>query len=317
MQVPTLGFVKLNFTYLYRRIFWTGSVEIFGYFTVAMICMMVLLMISLFLALLFICGLKFALWWSLIKVVNAYCGDFRPYYRRLCAGIAFAWGKLENCLEPAAVTQFIFDLDDADVVRSKSSRGQDLFPQRGVSLLLLKQCPLRHGVISQICRIVDASATRMIVYMWSIVSLKKSYRSQGYDSGKPDRSPVFLRNSPFDYERHCWPACAKVTATTGIYWSSIESGIALIACCLPAIYELIRRKTRPLRKLSRTSKPQSGPSEGRAWLVPGVLYPIAESVPPRRSCNSIWSLSDSVSSARASDDSMLRCSSRWEMPCVD
>lgn len=89
---------------------------------------------------------------------------------------------------------------------------------------------------------VAASATRMVIFSRAVVNLKRSYRSSGADN---------------------------LTTTTGIYWSLIESGLALIACCLPSTYSLIKHMARPLHPLSRSSKSQISSTESAGQIISG------------------------------------------------
>lgn len=48
----------------------------------------------------------------------------------------------------------------------------------------------------------------------------------------------------------------------------IESGLALIACCFPTIYSLIKHKASLIKKLSQTSKQRGSSNESTGQLVP-------------------------------------------------
>ncbi|KAI4145366.1 MAG: hypothetical protein LQ340_006315 [Diploschistes diacapsis] len=77
---------------------------------------------------------------------------------------------------------------------------------------------------------VAASITRMIIFVQAVVALKLDYASSGANDTIP---------------------------TTGVYWATIESGLALTAACLPSFYFVFKDAFKRIISSTRSSKPRS------------------------------------------------------------
>lgn len=84
MQIPHLGFVKLSFVFLFRRIFLIGGSSTFRIASLAMIILIILWTVSFFLITLFACRGNFSALWTSVETLLTMCIATLP------AGLGFS-----------------------------------------------------------------------------------------------------------------------------------------------------------------------------------------------------------------------------------
>lgn len=57
----------------------------------------------------------------------------------------------------------------------------------------------------------------------------------------------------------------KVTTTTGLYWSMIESGLGLLAACLPTLYSLVKKQFRSMTTEMANAGPSTEGDRSQQW----------------------------------------------------
>jgi hypothetical protein len=118
------------------------------------------------------------------------------------------------------------------------------------------------GIFSLGALTIAASITRMIVFIQAVQQLKKDFKSSGDND---------------------------LITTAGLYWSMIESGLGLLAACLPTIYHLLRKQAKTITDHSGTSgislrslsarnmpghKKRAGSMSSEVQIVPGPTAQI-------------------------------------------
>ncbi|MCJ1227008.1 hypothetical protein MMC12_003663 [Toensbergia leucococca] len=113
----------------------------------------------------------------------------------------------------------------------------------------------------------------MVIFIEAIQGLKKDFKtSRDSDSENPMRQFAITAN-----------LSAEVVATTGLYWSMTESGLSLLAACLPTLYALSNAQRvkgiidsfqtsllRSSKKISAESKGSNNSMDSHIEMVPGA-----------------------------------------------
>ncbi|KAF2203997.1 hypothetical protein GQ43DRAFT_478558 [Delitschia confertaspora ATCC 74209] len=186
LQLPAISCVKLSFLFFYKRVFCTPATTARIIIIWTTITLSAIWGIAFFFGFLFVCGTDFVAFWGIPLRFNAHC------HRLLAENI---WLSSSDFVLDVLV--FIIPLPLIWKLHMSMTRKLALLTIFAVGALTLA-----------------ASATRMIIYVNAVQSLKKAYKSSKTNN---------------------------LTITTGLYWTTFECGLGLIASCLPPLYILLKQ----------------------------------------------------------------------------